>query len=130
MTTHTGNASSFADPADVAAYKRAKAEGWSDQQAFRVGDNAIGFWGDSTAEGTGASCAVTPDAMRAQWGTMALAKHKLVHVTIGTKSIMCTVKDTLPHVPKHNVVIDLNPDAVRALGFEPPLMMPVSWQWA
>jgi len=26
--------------------------------------------------------------------------------------------------------IDLNPDAVRALGLEPPIMVPAKWEWA
>ena len=38
-----GFASSFADLADVRAFKRAKAKGMTDQEAFRYGDNGIGF---------------------------------------------------------------------------------------
>src|SRR5688572_27886450 len=44
----SGKASSFADPKDVAAFKRCKAQGKTDQQCFRVGDNGIGLWGDDT----------------------------------------------------------------------------------
>lgn len=58
---HEVIASSFADPADVAAFKRCKANGGTDAQCFRIGDNAIGAWGDSTAEGTGPSCALPPE---------------------------------------------------------------------
>ena len=41
-----GFASSFADLADVRAFKRAKAKGMTDQEAFRYGDNGIGCFGD------------------------------------------------------------------------------------
>jgi hypothetical protein len=42
-------ASSFADPNDVAAYRRAIAQGKTPAEALKVGDNGIGKWGDQTA---------------------------------------------------------------------------------
>ena len=45
---HSTTATSFADPADVAAFKRCKAQGKSDHECFAVGDNGIGSWGDPT----------------------------------------------------------------------------------
>jgi len=42
---HKVIASSFADPADVRAFKRCKAQGKTDQECFRVGDNGVGCWG-------------------------------------------------------------------------------------
>lgn len=54
----TVKASTFADPADVAAFKKAKAAGKTDAQAFKVGDNGIGKWGDFTATETAAMCAL------------------------------------------------------------------------
>jgi hypothetical protein len=43
-------ASSFADPADVAAYRKAIAEGKSRETALKLGDDGIGCWGDDTTE--------------------------------------------------------------------------------
>src|ERR1044072_293201 len=48
-------ASSFADPADIAAFKKCKREGHTDSYCFKYGDNGIGYWGDETSEGSGAS---------------------------------------------------------------------------
>ena len=45
----TALASSFADPADVAAFRKCKRTGKTDQQCFRVGDNGIGQFGAITA---------------------------------------------------------------------------------
>src|SRR2546430_15156010 len=42
-------ASSFADPADVVAFKKCKTQGKTDQQCFQVGDNGIGQFGKNTA---------------------------------------------------------------------------------
>ncbi|MDQ6624099.1 MAG: hypothetical protein M3Y86_11540, partial [Verrucomicrobiota bacterium] len=61
-----GYATSFADPADVAAYEKWYGiylkEGMSHADAmlaaFRHGDNGEGVWGDSTKQGTGPSCAL------------------------------------------------------------------------
>lgn len=131
VTTHHGKASSFADPADVAAFKRCKATGKTDKQCFDVGDNAIGCWGDSTAEGTGPSCAVPPEDMVEKWGTEENAKHKLIDVTANDQTVTCVLKDVMP--PKAEItngaVIDLNPDAVRELGLQPPVMVTASWNW-
>ena len=38
----TVTASSFADPKDVAVYKKAIAEGKSEAEALKIGDNGIG----------------------------------------------------------------------------------------
>lgn len=51
-TGFKAEASSFADPADVRAFERCKAEGKSDQACFRVGDNGIGQFGKITAQDT------------------------------------------------------------------------------
>src|SRR4029077_18273445 len=77
---HKTYASSFADPADVAAFNECKARGNSDIYCFQLGDNGIGCWGDSTVEGTGPSCALPPEYMSARWGTKSAAKHKKVRV--------------------------------------------------
>lgn len=129
--SHVGKASSFADPKDVAAFKRCKERGGTDQQCFKVGDNGIGCWGDDL---TGATpiCAIPPDDMVQRWGSILGAKHKLVEVTVDGKTVVCVVKDRMPW--KKNItngaVIDLNPGAAAALGLDPPFMVSCSWKWA
>jgi hypothetical protein len=128
---HAVKASSFADPADVRAFKRCKERGGSDQDCFKVGDNGIGAWGDDCSEGSGASCALPPDDMISKWGSVEAAKHKPVYVTANNTRITCILRDRMPW--KKNITngagIDLNPDSVRALGLEPPLMTRATWQW-
>lgn len=128
---HKGKASSFADPADILAFKRCKDRGGSDQDCFKVGDNGIGCWGDSVVEGTGASCAIPPDDMISKWGSTGNAKHKPVEVSANGKTIICVTKDRMPW--KKNItngaIIDLNPDACRELGVEPPVMIKAEWKW-
>jgi hypothetical protein len=129
---HVGKASSFADPADVAAFKRCKDRGNSDQECFKVGDNGIGCWDDDVSEGTGTSCAVPPDDMIARWGSVDSAKHRPVEITANGKTIIAVLKDRMPW--KKNItngaVIDLNPDSCRELGVEPPVMINCEWRWA
>lgn len=124
-----GIASSFADPADVRAFKRCKANGGSDQQCFKVGDNGKGCWDDDTSEGSGLSVAIPPDDMIELFGSVSKAKHRQLSVTGNGKTITVTIKDRMPW--KKNIVngaiMDLNPDAVRALGWEPPMMHAVKW---
>ena len=129
---HKGIASSFADPADIRAFRRCKANGGSDQDCFKVGDNGIGCWGDDVSEGTGPSCALPPDDMIEKFGSIAAAKHAPVNVSIGDKSVQCTLRDRMPWKKniKNGAIIDLNPDAVRALGLEPPIMAQAIWEWA
>jgi len=126
---HDVIASSFADPADIRAFKRCKDNGGSDQQCFKIGDNGIGLWGDSCAEGTGNSCALPPEDWSPFFHT---ARNKGVIVKRGTTEIQCQLKDTMPHKAniKNGAGIDLNPDSVKALGMVPPIMEKVSWKWA
>jgi hypothetical protein len=128
---HAVKASSFADPEDIAAYQKAKAKGMSDQEAFKVGDNAIGCWGTPTAQGTGPSCALPPDYMINKWGHIKDAKHKKVLVEKGEKNVVCVLKDRMPWVKnlKSAARIDLNPDACEALGISIPAMTSVEWSW-
>lgn len=136
ITRHHGKASTFADPADVAAFKRCKAAGGTDQECFDKGDNGIGEWDDSTVEGTGPSCALPPEDLQEKWGGSEAtrwieARHKLVEVEANGKSVTCVVKDRMPHKANitNGAIIDLNPDASRALGIEPPDMFTASWRW-
>lgn len=128
---HVGKASSFADPADIIAFRKCKERGGSDQDCFKVGDNGIGKWDDSTLEGSGPSCAIPPDDMNARWGSIDAAKHKPVEVVANGKTVVAITKDTMPW--KKNItngaIIDLNPDACRELGLEPPIMVNCEWRW-
>jgi len=125
-------ASSFADPADVRAFERCKAEGNSDQECFKIGDNGIGAWGDVTKEGSGPSCALPPEVLIQNYGTVDAGHLQCVKVTRGQLSVDCLIKDIMPHIANiHNGArIDLNPDAVRALGLEPPILTYVIWEKA
>lgn len=129
---HRVKASSFADPKDVAAFRRCKERGGSDQDCFKVGDNGVGCWGDDVTDGHGPSCALPPDDMIEQFGSVGNAKHKLVEVEANGKTVTCVLRDRMPW--KKNITngagIDLNPDAVRALGLEPPIMVSATWRWA
>lgn len=129
--TATGKASSFADPKDVAAFDRCKKTGKTDKQCFAVGDNGVGCWGDSTKEGSGMSCAVSPDYMIEKFGTVAAAKHAKIRVEAKGKQIVVTLKDRMPwrENVENGAVIDLNPDAAAALGLKPPFMVPAKWAW-
>lgn len=137
---HHGKASSFADPADVISFHKwfgiYKDQGATDEfatsKAFSKGDNAIGCWGDSTAEGSGASCALPPEDMAERWGGVTEAKHRRVEVEANGRTVLCILKDRMPHRTNitNQAIIDLNPDAVRAIGLEPPIMQSASWRWA
>jgi hypothetical protein len=130
---HATYASSFADPADVEAFNKCKAQGKSDDECFKVGDNGIGCWNQSTIEGTGPSCALPPEYMEARWGTVAAAKNKPVTVVNQQgEKVKCILKDRMPHVDNlaNQARIDLNPDACEALGFTPPVMEQVTWWWS
>lgn len=118
-------ASSFADPNDIAAFERCKALGKTDKQCFAVGDNGIGCWQDSTKEGTGPSCALHVDVIRAKWGSKNAGKHKQVWVRYADKEVICVLKDICGKRDR----IDLNPDAVRAIGLKPPILVEVHWEW-
>lgn len=127
-----GFASSFADLADVRAFKRAKAKGMSDQEAFRYGDNGIGCFGDDVTTLKIPYVAVPPDDMVERWGSVKAAKHKPVLVTINGATHRCIVGDRMPWRKniRNKAVIDLAPGAQAAFGLKPPFMVPASWVWA
>lgn len=126
---HTVKATSFADPADVKAFRKCKAAGGSDQDCFKVGDNGVGKWGDDCTQGNGPICALPPEEWQ-QFG--AQARGKKVIVTHGDKQVIAGLRDTMPHYASiHNGAgIDLNPDACDALGISIPAEARVTWQWA
>lgn len=126
------NASSFADPADIRAFRQCKAKGGSDQQCFKKGDNGVGYWGDDCSAGAGPCCALPPDDIIAKWGSVKSARKKKVRVKASGREIVCELRDRMPW--KRNITngagIDLNPDAVGALGLKPPVMVAAEWDWA
>lgn len=129
MNTH---ASSFADPADVRRYNAAKARGLPDAEAFKVGDNGVGCFGDFTAQTHSPMCALPPDDMIAKFGSVKKAKHARVRVWANKLCIVCVLADRMPAKKniKNGCGIDLNPAAAKALGLKPPFKEPAEWQWA
>jgi len=126
-SVHRVKASSFADPADVAAFRRCKARGGSDQECFKVGDNGIGKWGDDTTADK-PMCALPPEDWR-QFGKA--ARGKKVRVMANGREVVCELRDTMPRRAniRNGAGIDLNPAACAALGLRPPVMIPATWQW-
>lgn len=125
---HDVLASSFADPADVASFRRCKARGGSDNECFKVGDNGIGVWGDDTT-GPVPMCALPPE----DWKPMgSVARGKKVIVRCGSQQVVCELRDTMPARAniKNGAGIDLNAAAWGALGHTPPVLLRASWQWA
>lgn len=124
---HHVKASSFADPVDVSAFRRCKAQGKTDNECFKVGDNGIGKWGDDCT-GPTPMCALPYEDWE-EFGSK--ARGKKVVVTANGKSVICELRDTMPH--RKNITngagIDLSPSACRALGLRPPVMIPAFWQW-
>lgn len=125
---HRVKASSFADPADVASFKRCKLRGSSDQECFKVGDNGVGAWGDDTT-GSTPMCALP----REDWSSFgAAARGKLVIVNAHGLEVVCELRDTMPRRAniRNGAGIDLNPAACEALGLEPPILVTATWRWA
>lgn len=124
---HSVMASSFADPADIAAFRKCKATGKSDQECFKVGDNGIGKWGDDTTNGK-PMCALPPE----HWRPLGIkARGAKVLVKANGKQVVCELRDTMPSLVniKNGAGIDLNPAAVKALGLKPPIMIKATWTW-
>lgn len=121
-------ASSFADPADVVAFKRCKENGLSDMQCFRVGDNGIGAWGHTTAQ-THTPMVALP---REDWKAAKKRGGAKVQIYYQGVIIEAILGDTMPARAniKNGAGIDLNPAASAALGLKPPFLVEgVKWQW-
>lgn len=119
-------ASSFADPADVRAFKRCKLTGKSDLKCFAVGDNGIGQFGADTAQEHTPMCALHKTDMIKRWGSVNGAAHKKVVVDVNGKEVVCSVEDRMSAPGR----IDLNPAAAKALDLKPPFLVDCVWQWA
>lgn len=124
-------ASSFADPADVAAYKRCLNSGKTPKQCLAVGDNGVGVWGDDTTVAK-PICALPPDDWLAKWKRGSIARGKRIELSFADKKAICELRDTMPakaHIT-NGAGIDLNPGAADALGLKPPFLQPgVGWRW-
>lgn len=125
-------ASDFASLADLDSYKKAKALGMSNQEAFKVGDNGVGCWGALTAQLHTPMCALPPDDMHDRFGAVMKAKNARVKVTVGRITVTCILADRMPWKKniKNGCGIDLNPAALKALGLTSPAKVPAVWQWA
>lgn len=126
------NASSFADAQDVTAYKNAIAQGKTEAEARKIGDNGIGKWGDSTARDDVPMCALPPEDWVLKWGAGITARGKKVAVTFKGKTVIGELRDTMPHKAniKNGAGIDLNPGFAKAFGVRPPFMLSgVKWEW-
>lgn len=128
---HSGFATSFADPKDVEAFRKCKLQGHSDEHCFGVGDNGFGCTGLDTSAGSGPSCALPPEDWQPIGKKAEVMGKKKVLVQVNGKTIVCTLKDTMPHKAnvKNGAIIDLNPDAVFALGMKPPIKVPCLWSF-
>lgn len=125
-------ASDFASLKDLAAYKAAKKKGMSDVEAFKVGDNGVGCWGDITAQEHTYMCALPPDDMIAKFGSVKAAKHAKVLVTHKGVQVLCILADRMPWKKniRNGCGIDLNPAVLKALRLKSPVKISVEWQWA
>ena len=121
----SSTASSFADPADLMAFKKCKATGKTDLQCFKVGDNGVGQFGKITAQLRTPMVAVHAADMKVRWGSVNAAAHRPVTVTVKGKTVQATVEDRIGVEGR----IDLNPAAAKALGLTPPLLVPCVWKW-
>jgi peptidoglycan hydrolase-like protein with peptidoglycan-binding domain len=124
---HEGLGSSFADPADIRAFKRCKAQGKSDQECFKVGDNGIGKWGADTTTPV-PMCALP----REDWAHLAKPAGTIVLVEHDGQVVRTELQDTMPARAniKNGAIIDLNQAAWRKLGKTPPVLTQVRWRWA
>jgi hypothetical protein len=128
---HVVKASSFADPADVVAFKKCRKSGKTEVQCFAVGDNGIGLWGDDTTVAS-PICALPRDVWLAKWKKQSIARGRKIELSFNKKTVICELRDTLPLTAKikNGAGIDLNPGAASALGLKPPFMQPnVGWSW-
>lgn len=125
---HTVVMSSFADLADVAAFRRCKAAGGSDNLCFGKGDNGIGAWGANTAQEDVPMVALPREVWRAAGKTGGAG----VLVEFCGRQVRAVLGDTMPALENiHNGAgMDANPATVKALGLKAPVMQPgVVWSW-
>ena len=117
-------ASVFANPRDIARYRMAKAQGASEEEALKVGDNGKGAWGDDTTSHNIPMVALPAD-------TPGLSHGRLVEVQGPAGKVIAKVADKMPATPnlQGKANIDLNPAAASLVGHGGGVM-PVKWKWA
>lgn len=129
---HRVLASSFADRADVESFHRCIANGGTEQQCFKVGDNGKGFGGltDCTDE-TIPYVALPFEDWMEKWGSRFDAIGKEIKVVANGKTVICKLGDTMPH--RKNITngcgLDMAVGAQKAFGFNPPFTTHVVWSW-
>jgi hypothetical protein len=118
-------ASSFADAQDLADYRRSG--------SLSHGDNGIGCWGDVTAQLESPMCALPPEEILAECGSLKAkaARGRRIGVRANGHEIVCLLADRMPAKAniKNGAGIDLNPAAAMRLGLTPPFLVPASWWW-
>lgn len=125
-------ASSFADPKDVAEFKKCKASGKTDNQCFAVGDNGIGFTGLNVTDEKIPYVAIPKEAWTVKWGTKENAVGKSLRVSWKGKTVICILGDTMPALKniKNGAGIDFAPGACKAFNVTQPLeIQGVGWEW-
>lgn len=122
---HATWATSFADPADISAFRRCSLQGGTERQCLQVGDNGIGHWGDDTTVST-AMCALPIEDYQHLGDN---ARGVLIRVTIGERTVDCELRDSMGHKRSrpNGAGIDLNAEACRLLAVEPPLFTRAEW---
>ena len=108
----------FANPSDIAAFKKCNARGNSDNSCFKVGDNGIGAWHDDTTVDK-PYCALPPEKWEHLGSAARGAIVEVCNIATG-ETIECELRDTMPHIENitNGAGIDLNPCAFNTLGFK------------
>ena len=119
-------ASSFADPADLDAFKACKAKGKSDLKCFEVGDNGIGQFGAITAQTSFPYVAIHKSYMIKRWGSVLASAHRKIELMINNQKLIAEVGDRISATGR----IDCNPAVLRFFNLKPPLMIDAKWRWA
>jgi chaperone required for assembly of F1-ATPase len=123
---HDCTVTSFADPQDIAAFRRAKAAGLSDVEAFALGDNGIGEWGDVTAQDHTPMAALHRDSLESRWGSEGAARGKAILVRVGDRCVRAEIRDRCSERGR----CDLNPAALTSIGLNPPVYREhCQWWW-
>lgn len=104
----------------------------TDQEAFKYGDNGIGFTGLDCTRLDIAYVALPPDDWQPKWGSKERAEGKAITVTISGVSWMFCLGDTMPWKKdiKNGAGMDMAPGAQAAFGLKPPFLIDATWQWA
>jgi hypothetical protein len=110
--TYSGTGTVFAGPKDLNAYQTAKANGASENDALKVGDNGVGASGVKTATND-PMVALKPSFMQAN----GLKFGDPITVNANGAQVVARVQD---HLPEDSAsLVDMNPGASSALKVDP-----------